>query len=63
MEKDNCIIAHKPVLKYNSDGTCRLTADIEEPGRPVFHAFIEVEQEYGKYFSVENAGGATGCYT
>lgn len=36
-------------------GGVRLTADIIEPGRPTFHTFIEVEEEYAKYLSVDRA--------
>lgn len=50
---ENCIVLKKPEIKHTSYGTVRLTADIEEPGRPIFHAFVEVEKEYEQYLSSE----------
>lgn len=49
------IIIKKPVFQKCGGGRVRLTADIIEPGKPIFHTFIEVEEEYAKYLSVDRA--------
>lgn len=52
---DNCIVLKKPQIMYTDCGTVRLAADIIEPGKPVFHSFVEVEKEYEQYLSIERA--------
>lgn len=53
VDKRNCIILRKPFIEHTQYGTARMFADIIEPNRPVFRAFIEVEKEYERYLTPE----------